>query len=329
MNKALTYFRYRLPLFVFYGIAVFFTLLIPYLAGQDMAYARYTVLLLTFFLLLLVVIDALAYFRRLEALRALSVTLMTSAREWPEAANAVEAELIRFVRELGDAYDDARRKLATEHDDSLEYYTLWVHQIKTPIAALQLILSQEAELHPGMLRQELFKIEQYADLALRYVKLSDIASDLILEPCHLQEIVRESVKKFALLFVYRKLSVEIVPMDDTVITDRRWLAFILEQILSNAIKYTPSGGIRLYKQGSFLTVEDTGIGIRPEDLPRVFSKGYTGYNGRIDQRASGIGLYLVKKAASALGLAVDIQSEVGVGTKVSLLFPDLRTDIYR
>jgi len=154
-------------------------------------------------------------------------------------------------------------------------------------------------------------------------------SDLVIERCDLGGIVHECIKKFGVLFIYKKLSVDISPIDFIVLSDRRWLLFILEQIISNAIKYTAKGGIRVYMQGRQLVIEDSGIGIRTEDLPRIFSKGYTGYNGRLDSRASGVGLYLAKKAAYALKIAIRVESAVGRGTKALLSFPNPDTEIFR
>jgi signal transduction histidine kinase len=329
MTKLFSYLKYRLSLLLLYAIAVILILAVQFLANQEMVYARYTVLLLTFFLILILLFDGSRYMRRRLALKALSAELYHATRELPAPYNALEADYVRLLQDLGYAYDAHKKRLETARSDSLEYYTLWVHQIKTPIAALGLVLSQMEGETAGIIRQELFKIERYADLALRYVKLSDISSDLVIESCSLADVVRESVKKFGVLFVYQKLSVDIAPINAAVISDKRWLSFILEQILSNALKYTPAGGIRIYMQSGSLVVEDSGIGIRPEDLPRIFSKGYTGYNGRLDERASGIGLYLTKKAADALGISIRVESRVGTGTKVFLSFPNTDKDKFR
>lgn len=329
MTKPLSYLKYRLPLLMFYVICVTIVLVVMHLANQDMVYARYAVLLISFFLFIILLVDGIRFTRRRHMLEALSATLLTASRELPEPANALEADYVEAVRRLGVAYDAIKKRLSTSYSDSLEYYTLWVHQIKTPIAALSLVLSQTDDAAAGVIKQELFKIEQYADMALRYVKLSDISSDLVIERCHLGGIVHESVKKFGVLFVYKRLSADISPIDAAVMSDRRWLLFILEQIVSNAIKYTMSGGIRVYMQNRQLVIEDSGIGIRPEDLPRIFTKGYTGYNGRLDSRASGVGLYLAKKAADALRIAIRVESAVGKGTKVLLSFPSPDTDIFR
>jgi signal transduction histidine kinase len=329
MTKLLSYLKYRLPLLIFYVISAAIVLAVMYLANQDMIYARYAVLLISFFLFIILLVDGIQFARRKRMLDALSSTLLTASRELPEPANALEADYVEAVRKLGAAYDAIKQRLSASYSDSLEYYTLWVHQIKTPISALNLVLSQANDDTAGVIKQELFKIEQYADMALRYVKLTDISSDLVIERCELGGIVHECIKKFGVLFVYKKLSVDISPIDLIVLSDRRWLLFILEQIISNAIKYTAKGGIRVYMQGRQLVIEDSGIGIRTEDLPRIFSKGYTGYNGRLDSRASGVGLYLAKKAAYALKIAIRVESAVGRGTKALLSFPNPDTEIFR
>ncbi len=329
MRELFAYLKYRAVLLFAYAAASALTLAIAYLAAQDMVYARYTVLLYTFFLSLFLVVDGVRYSRKRHALKALSSSLLYAADDLPAPSNALEAEYARLFFELSQSHAALKRQVESAHENSLEYYTLWVHQIKTPIAALSLVMSQMDDERSGVIRQELFKIERYADMALRYVKLSDISSDLLIEPCELYDTVRESVKKFGILFVYQKLSVEIEPFSWQITTDRRWLAFILEQLLSNALKYTPEGGIRIYRAQNALVLEDSGIGIRAEDLPRIFSKGYTGYNGRADGRASGIGLYLAKKAADALHITLAIESTLAQGTKVFLRFPNPNTDIFK
>ena len=328
MIKLLSYLKYRLTLIFFFFLAAALTLLVQFLVNQSMVYAWYTVGLMGFFLVLILFIGGIRYMRHMRILEGLSATLYHASRELPEPINALEADYVRCLQELGSAYDTIKKQLDTARNDSLEYYTLWVHQIKTPIAGLSLVLQNMDGDTAGVIKQELFKIEQYADLALRYVKLTDISSDLVIERCFLEDIVSASVKKYAILFVYQKLSLDMVPTDKKVMSDKRWLGFILEQILSNAIKYTYTGGVKIYLQNEKLVIEDTGIGIRAEDLPRIFMKGYTGCNGRLDNRASGIGLYLAKKAADALGITITVDSKVGMGTKVTLAFPQARSDIF-
>ena len=124
--------------------------------------------------------------------------------------------------------------------------------------------------------------------------------------------MREAIHKYARLFVRKKIKMELSSIDTQVLTDEKWLEFVIEQILSNAIKYTAGGTISVYLK------EDTGIGIAPEDLPRIFEKGYTGYNGHADKRSTGIGLYLCRKIMRKLSHEITIESEIGVGTKVHL-----------
>jgi signal transduction histidine kinase len=242
-------------------------------------------------------------------------------RELPEPIDALSADYDAVVRMLSEDCKRLRTTRRAESEEQREYYTLWVHQIKTPISAIRLLLAEQDDERAALLRQELFKVEQYADLALKFVKLSDVASDLVIERCDLNEIAHAAVKKYSLLFVYRKLSVKIEPLATDVPSDSMWLGFMLGQLLSNAVKYTKTGGVRIYMDGGALVVEDTGIGIRREDLPRIFEKGYTGYNGRIDNRASGIGLYLVKRTANVLNIQVSVESELGIGTRVRMTFP--------
>lgn len=326
LSGLLAFLRYRLSTLLFYGIAVVLTFVIQFLAGQNMIYARYTVLLMSFFLAIILLCDGVRFAHRRRALRELS--LYAPPRELPSPTDALQADYIQALAELAAAYDGLKARLNAAHGETLEYYTLWVHQIKTPIAALTLLLADMESGQAGVMKQELFKIEQYADLALRYIKLEDIASDIVIENCDVGDVVRECVKKFGVLIVYKRLSISIEPIDASVLSDRRWLSFILEQALSNAVKYTPSGTIRISLENNRLTVTDIGIGIRPEDVPRIFSKGYTGQNGRLDGRASGIGLYLAKKAADALNIRLQVQSRLGEGTSFTLILPPPDTVLY-
>jgi signal transduction histidine kinase len=330
MNKLLSYIVYRRALLLYYVIAVAVVTTLQYLTGQDSGITGYTVLLLSFFLLIILLIDGRRYYKHRKMLENISDCLINCASELvlPEPSDPLEGEYLKLLRELANEYEALKKKVSMLQNDSLEYYTLWVHQIKTPIAALSLVLSKMEDSQAGVIKQELFKVERYADMALRYIKLSDISSDLVIETCALSELIRESAKKFSVLFVYQKLSLDIMPTKQTVLSDKRWLGFILEQLISNAVKYTNSGAVKIYIENGRLIIEDSGIGIRPEDLPRIFDKGYTGYNGRIDSRASGIGLYLAKKAADALGITIKIKSELGKGTKVYLGFPETDSDIF-
>ena len=329
MRDVFHYFKARWALVVFGAAAVLLIPFVAYLGGQSVALGWYTSLMLGFVLLLLLFFDGRRYIARLRLMR----TIFTHPGALPEALpvpqDALEKEYQAVIRTLVQRQVETNRALETAQDENLSYYTLWVHQIKTPIAAMRLVLQGSDCAEAGVLRQELFKVERYAELALQYVKLREIANDLVIERCDLGRIVRESVKKYGLLFVYKGLSAEIAPLDLAVVSDAKWLGFILEQLISNAVKYTNAGGVKIFAENGCLVIEDSGIGIRAEDLPRIFEKGYTGYNGRVDTRASGVGLYLTRQVADALAIRLDVRSVPGRGTRVALAFPDADTFRFR
>ena len=208
-----------------------------------------------------------------------------------------------------------------ELQEKQDFFALWAHQIKTPIAALNLLL-QEEEQDIAACRQELFKIESYVEMALNYLRFEEMSNDLVLERNSLEQLVRQVVRKYATIFIYNHISIQLEHLDYTVLTDEKWFCFMLEQILSNALKYTKQGSVKIYAEetenGLHIFVKDTGIGIKREDLPRIFEKGFTGYNGRMDKKASGLGLYLCKGVCGKLGHGISVSSKEGEGTTVIL-----------
>lgn len=248
--------------------------------------------------------------------------------EAPEDEN--EALYQDICRLLDEERIKARNKSSAFGTELMDFYTMWVHQIKTPIAASRLLL-QEGELNPGEIQNELFKIEQYVDMVLGYLRTQDLSSDLCLEEVNLDEIIKDQIHKFARIFVGKKLSLDYEGVEETVLTDKKWLGFVIGQILSNALKYTKKGKISIYMskaRSHTLVIEDTGIGIRQEDLPRVFEKGFTGYNGREEGCSTGIGLYLSGKIMKKLDHGIRIESELGKGTRVFLELGRKKMDLY-
>ena len=318
----LSYIKYRIILLLFYCISSGIFLAVQFLSGQQTSIALYTILLTGVFLLLFLIPDATHFYKKAKNLRQIAGLISQFQPDFPSPSNLLEESYTQIAQALYSHFLQSQEAIADANAKSQEYYTLWVHQIKTPISALRLILQNSPDTpEKAVIVQELFDIERYADLALQYAKIGSIASDLVIEHCDLAAIVHESVKKYALLFIYKKLKIEISPLSASVISDAKWLRFIVEQILSNAVKYTKKGGIHIYMEQERLVIEDTGMGIRPEDLPLIFEKGYTGYNGRVDNRASGIGLYLSKKAADSLSVQISAASALGKGTRVYLRFP--------
>lgn len=219
-----------------------------------------------------------------------------------------------------------RQKLKSDMNarylDMTEYYTVWAHQIKTPIAAMRLALQNEDTPLSRRLTGEVGRVEQYVQMALTYLRLGSDSSDYVIRSCALDNIVRPAVRRFAGEFIQRKIQLNYQMLNYTVITDEKWLGFVVEQVLSNALKYTPQGSVSIYMEPEgVLCIRDTGIGVAPEDLPRVFEKGYTGYNGRSHRKASGLGLYLCREILTRLGHSVSAESQVDHGTTIRI---DLR-----
>lgn len=279
---------------------------------------------------LCLLVDILKYAERWKELKRCIATSDT----YPGMFYTVPGDLEALYRSMIAKMRQEKEELIFEdqkrYTEMMDYYGMWAHQIKTPIAAMRILVQsgmdrEENEENQKLFRQlqmELFKTEQYVEMVLSYLKIGDIAKDMVLERCDLGKVVRQAVKKYSRLFILQKLSLEMGEIAEIVPTDEKWLSFVVEQILSNALKYTKSGSVSIYlEQEGVLVIKDTGIGISAEDLPRIMEKGYTGYNGRIDKRSTGIGLYLCKKVMDKLHHQLRIDSEDGKGTKVVL---DLR-----
>ena len=238
--------------------------------------------------------------------------------EKPKGEGCFEETYLRIIENLEQDQQREREAWQNEQKKDREYYTRWSHQIKTPIAATNLLLS-EKNLDVRAVKRELFRIEQYADMALQYQRLEGESSDLVLEKVKLHKMVSQTLKKLSTIFVYKKLHVKLGDLEKEIVTDEKWMCFILEQILTNAAKYTEEGGtIEIWLEQEVLCIRDNGIGIQEEDLPRIFEWGYTGYNGRLDKKSTGIGLSLTKEAAGLLQIGISMESLVGRGTTVFL-----------
>lgn len=220
---------------------------------------------------------------------------------------------------LSREYRDFIEKSDAKYENMMEYYTVWAHQIKTPIASMKLSLQGQDSEFARKLSADLLRIEQYVDMVLVYLRLDSESTDYVFRRCSTDALIKRSVRKFASDFIERKLWLKYEAEDTVIVTDEKWLGFIIGQLISNALKYTKEGGITIYfREPKILVIEDTGIGIAAEDLPRIFEKGYTGYNGRTGGNASGIGLYLCKRICENLRIGIRAESVVGKGTKMIL-----------
>lgn len=265
------------------------------------------------------IIDFALFAVRCRRLESMCANIRYSLEELPDPRNLIEEE-----------YDDALRKLFCEKQRvesdkdretsaMMEYYTLWAHQIKTPIAAMRLLLQSEDTEQNRELLAELFRVEQYVEMVLSYLRLGSTSNDFVIQKYPLESIVRQAVRKYTPLFIRKKIRLELGTLSSEVLTDEKWLCFVVEQLLSNSLKYTPKGTISIREEpGKVLVIEDTGIGIAQEDLPRIFEKGFTGKNGRSDKRATGLGLYLCRRVLEKLSHRMEIHSQPGKGTQVRL-----------
>ncbi len=393
MRTAVVFLKEKKNEIVLYAVLVGTFSVVSYLYDIRMDAVEYALLLSVVWLLLSGIWEYLKFAgkhkRLLEAERSLNlnrkeltgadhqtvdVDLLRVSGIWTAGADTlIEEDYQRIIMRLYEAGSEAESAGRIARQEMMDYYGMWVHQIKTPIAAMHVLLQAASESQvedertarehwkDKEMKLELFKIEQYVEMVLTYLRMEDMSSDMSFEICELDSVIRQAVRKYSQMFILRKIKLDYVPVETKILTDEKWLVFVVEQILSNALKYTHSysvnerscsmevadmnveqGRISIYMEeyepaqhGSgvditesygavsrgkkrCLVIEDTGIGICPEDLPRVFEKGFTGYNGRKDKKSTGIGLYLCKAVMDKLRHQIWIESEAGEGTKVYL-----------
>lgn len=265
-------------------------------------------------------VDFLRVRRKHTALQRIGSFADTLAEALPAADGIEEEDYQALIKLLDRTYVAYKTEAARRYSDMTDYYTVWVHQIKTPIASMKLQLQNEDSELSRRLSNDLFRVEQYVEMVLTFFRLNAESTDYVIRTYDLDGIIREAVKKYAGEFIGRKISFIYEPLHVAVTTDAKWLSFVIEQVLSNALKYTkPGGSISVtLTPVKTLCIRDTGIGIAPEDLPRIFENGYTGYNGRTDKKASGIGLYLCKRICLNLGHGISAESTVHEGTSVMI-----------
>lgn len=288
---------YRLPL-----AAVFYSVLICFFIGAVWIGADFNV-----------------YREKRRTLRRLLDEITLTVENLPPPRTAEEADYQELIKTLFDFKQALANEMGEKYADMADYYTLWAHQIKTPIAAMQLTLQSGKIPQSRELSEDLQRIEQYVEMVLCYLRLGSETNDFLIKKHDLDGIIRQAVRKFSSQFIRRKIKLVYEPVEVTVLTDEKWLLFVLEQVLSNALKYTKAGEIEItLEEPKTLCIRDTGIGIASEDINRIFEKGYTGCNGRTDKKASGIGLYLCRQICGKLGHKITASSQVGKGTEIRI-----------
>ncbi len=281
----------------------------------------YAALLTCIFILLISMISFSSFYMKHKTLKRLEKSMTISDFMFPVTKDLIEKD----YQELISIIEKDRMDIINAKDkafmDMMDYYTIWAHQIKTPIAAMRLLLQTEQSETNSELLDQLFKVEQYVEMVLQYLRLENMSNDLVIKRYSLDDIVKQAVRKYSKSFIRKRIKLNYENLDCSVLTDEKWLVFVVEQILSNALKYTNEGKISIYMDTNLpdtLVIEDTGIGIEEEDLPRVCEKGYTGYNGRLDKKSTGIGLYLCKQILNKLSHTLTLESMVGRGTRVKI-----------
>lgn len=321
----------KVPIIIFTGIVVIFGILfylydIPFDAiiyGCELSFVWCAVCQF---------IDFYKYYKRHKLLHINREQFFDDAEQLPEYMDIIEYDYQELAKKLYQAKQELISKNRIAKKELLDYYGMWVHQIKTPIAALDILLQNtermlyqldekemmQKAISVSDMKMELFKIEQYVEMALNYLRVEDISSDLVFKKHELDDMVRQVIRKYAKIFISKKIKIDFKLTKACIVTDEKWFIFVLEQIISNALKYIKKGQIFIYMKEKSLVIEDTGIGIPAEDLPRIFEKGFTGYNGRENKKSTGIGLYLCKNIMDKLQWNITVDSEVGSGTKIYL-----------
>lgn len=365
----------RVPIIIFIGIVLIFGVLF-YLYDIPQDAVIYGCQLSIVWGGIWLLMDFWKYYKRHRLLYINREQFFDNAEELPECMDSIERDYQELARELCQAKKELISQNRISRKEMLDYYGMWVHQIKTPIAAMDILLQNTEQIlyqldeeairsesnkntdtpddaetgEAGVnapddtetnisevndtannlleiireampvsdMKMELFKIEQYVEMALTYLRVEDMSSDLSFKKYDLDGIIRQAIKKHSKIFISKKIKMNFQPTESKIVTDEKWFAFVLEQLISNALKYTREGAVSIYMEGKSLVIEDTGIGIPAEDLPRIFEKGFTGYNGRENKKSTGIGLYLCKNIMDKLQWNIKVTSKVGAGTKIYL-----------
>ena len=237
-----------------------------------------------------------------------------------ENINDILKELSRDMHEQVKHY----RNIQEEYR---EYIEMWVHEIKTPIASSKLLIENNTNEVTRKIDTQMDRIENYVEQVLYYSRSDEVGKDYIIKKVGLSKLVKDVIKRNQRDFISKRISLQLGDLDEIIYSDTKWVEFILNQIIGNAIKYSKGKDdkIEIYlkkiSSAVILTIKDHGVGIIERDLNRVFEKGFTGENGRKFGKSTGIGLYLCKKLTDKLGLGLQVQSEENVGTEISIIFP--------
>ena len=346
MRLLISYLKEKLPVVGVYAVMLVIFCILFWLKEVPFDVIEYGAELSAIWLLFVGALNFWFYRKRYQSLLDLSAALPHELKEFPDPKSRIEAEYQEITETIFAWREMLENEVLLSKKDASDYYSLWVHQIKTPISAMRLLLQREEQKQTedetvGMeksvlydMQQELFWINQYINMALQYQRMNSGMNDLVLEMVSADQVVRTAIRRFAPIMIRKKIAIHYEECREMVLSDEKWLEFVVEQILSNAIKYSGENHavtIHINRNEADNTCEfvisDQGIGIRKEDLSRIFEKGYTGYNGRADKTSTGIGLYLCREITKKLGHGIMITSEIGKGTDVTIVFERNNLDV--
>jgi len=308
--------KQRLLFMLMIGMNSIFVM-IGLLNGLDWDVVGYGVVLSSVFGIIVVVYDYVRYVEKQQLLQTQLTRITLTVEGLPVPDDAIEDRYQQLIYALYTEMSAISTRADIAQSELQSYYTTWAHQIKNPIAAMRLVLQTSPTPLNRDLLNELIKIEQYVEMVLQFVRIDDASTDYVFRVVTIDDIIRPVLRKYASMFIAKDLTLVYEPLGVDVVTDAKWMSFVIEQIISNALKYTPSGQITIMvSPQNELVISDTGIGIDSADLPRIGEKGFTGFNGRFEQTATGIGMFLVTRILLRLGHELRIESQLGCGTQV-------------
>jgi signal transduction histidine kinase len=327
---AASYLKLRLNGVILLGLFGTIFALVFYLYNIHVEPVIYAVFLCAMIGVIFLLVDFIKLYKKHSLLQALKSSTIFQLDKLPDPNEIIEKDYYDLLTAIYKKNVQIAYDADMSRSQLVDYYTLWAHQIKTPIAAMHLILQSEESEQNLELSMEVFKIEQYVEFVLQYLRVGSMSSDLLLKKHSLDDIVKQAVRKYARMFIRKKINLNFEELNCEGLTDEKWLVFVIEQLLSNALKYTKEGTVSIYMDKpseKTLVIEDTGIGIREEDLTRIFERGFTGYNGRWDKKSTGLGLYLSKQILNKLSHSIMIESQVDKGTKVSINLATIEVEV--
>lgn len=316
MSKLLNYLKDKRIYLICNALITIVFLLVYWLYKIDIEILVYALIISLIIIFSMFFIDYRIYLGHIKQIEYFKNNYLVESIYNLEERDYISEKYKHVISKMKSSIAEIEDGFENEFKEQEEFFMMWTHQVKLPISAIKLLIETEDDIDKKMIRSQLNRIDQYTNMIMAYVRLNSESSDFVFEEVNLDNVIKNCIKKFKIEFIHKKIKMEFHPTEQSIISDKKWLEFAIEQILSNSLKYTDEGLISIYYEDNKLYIVDTGCGISEADLPRIFQKGYTGYNGRITNKSSGLGLYLVKSILDKLDHDIIIESKVNHGTKV-------------